>query len=747
MKKFALSLILSCTILYSYSQQSTCDNDRYFNTVFDDVTVTTDVQYGQNTTVGDNTINLLMDIYEPEGDVEESRPLIVFAHGGGFVGGDKSGVAYICEDYAQRGFVVASISYRLMDIVTNDQLLWAESILMSFHDMKAAIRYFREDAATDNNYRIDPDFIFTGGVSAGAIMASNVAYMDSLDNIPAYLIPIIADNGGFEGNSSDNTQYSSAVQGVLNYAGGVIDPEFIDADEAPLYSFHDEFDDLVSCTFDISVSPFYGSCLMHEMADDLGIFNKFYFRSESYNHVAWSYGTVLYESAQFLGEILCESTADSPWTEIGSGLDKPGFVCFDISAIDENILWTVPFNGNEFSRTTDGGQTWTTGIIPFSNPNFGTTTIHAFDENTAILMGLSFPDQAAGKMYKTTDGGATWVEQTSSFVNPNEGPQVFHFFNENDGFALAQVKNGSSGSNTHIGYVTSDGGDNWTALSEDDYPAQSGENLSLSDVNFMDAKGDHIWFGVSTGKIFHSADKGNHWEVVGQILLSNISSLAFKDELNGIALATNFNDEPVAYTTDDGGQTWNAIDIPSTPRPRGVYFVPGSADNSTCGTYLIHYGWNTTTGMAYSTDDGQSWTLASEQPVFATEFLSPEIGWMGGLIHGADNGGLYKWNGPSLAGSNSCITSTQQINTTDSYLSIFPNPTTETTQVQLYNNWRGTIHLSIVNSLGQVILQQSIPKPQNQMSCDINTKHFTPGAYQVLLTDGQRSASKPMIKF
>ena len=37
-------------------------------------------------------------------------------------------------------------------------------------------RYFREDAATINKYNIDPNHIYVGGASAGAIMAVQVEY-------------------------------------------------------------------------------------------------------------------------------------------------------------------------------------------------------------------------------------------------------------------------------------------------------------------------------------------------------------------------------------------------------------------------------------------------------------------------------------------------------------------------------------------------------------------------------------------
>ena len=61
---------------------------------------------------------LMLDLYEPpESDEREKRPLVIWAHGGGFTGGDKQGENDITFAYAmsQRGYVVLSINYRLAD--------------------------------------------------------------------------------------------------------------------------------------------------------------------------------------------------------------------------------------------------------------------------------------------------------------------------------------------------------------------------------------------------------------------------------------------------------------------------------------------------------------------------------------------------------------------------------------------------------------------------------------------------------
>ena len=65
---------------------------RYINEVFSDVEVSTNVVYGQNVTIlpllqsqPPATQPLVCDIYEPAGDTETDRPLMIYIHTGNFL--------------------------------------------------------------------------------------------------------------------------------------------------------------------------------------------------------------------------------------------------------------------------------------------------------------------------------------------------------------------------------------------------------------------------------------------------------------------------------------------------------------------------------------------------------------------------------------------------------------------------------------------------------------------------------------
>lgn len=101
----------------------------------------------------------VLDIYYPE-DVSESRPLLIWIHGGGWRGGSKNGVPWIHQ--LQRGYVVASVEYRF-----SQKAIFPAQI----HDCLSAIRYLRKNAA---KYGIDRKKVGVGGSSAGGHLSALV---------------------------------------------------------------------------------------------------------------------------------------------------------------------------------------------------------------------------------------------------------------------------------------------------------------------------------------------------------------------------------------------------------------------------------------------------------------------------------------------------------------------------------------------------------------------------------------------
>lgn len=258
-----------------------CGDSRYNLDVFDEVDVTT-VKYGENMNFNDTELEeLMVDIFEPVGDEQEMRPLIIWAFGGSFVSGNRGNMASYAESAAKKGFVGASIDYRIVDpFVTGipDSVLGLDIAVKATHDMKAAVRFFRQDAATSNTYRIDPDQIYVGGLSAGGIVALTVGMVTEDDIVWDNVREAMDANGGLEGTSGDaeNLTYSSAVNGVINLSGALYNLDWLDATDPPLVAIHGNNDTTVKydCGFanvgGFDIIRMCGSGAIEEKANAIG---------------------------------------------------------------------------------------------------------------------------------------------------------------------------------------------------------------------------------------------------------------------------------------------------------------------------------------------------------------------------------------------------------------------------------------------------------------------------------------------
>lgn len=241
-----VGLLLGLSLLCSTAKaQYDCNNDRFLQEVFTDVTVTSNIEYGSAITYSGSTQSLVLDVYEPTGDAFTIRPLIVFAHGGSFMFGDKasSDMVTLCTKYAKLGYVCASINYRLgfEGFIPNANTA-TQAAYRATSDMRAAIRYFRKEYSTNNLFRIDTTNIYAAGVSAGAFMAVHVGYLDQPEEIPSAVDPVAY--GGIEGFSG-NDGYSSKVKAIVNLCGALGDTSWINVGDVPCISMHGTIDDVV----------------------------------------------------------------------------------------------------------------------------------------------------------------------------------------------------------------------------------------------------------------------------------------------------------------------------------------------------------------------------------------------------------------------------------------------------------------------------------------------------------------------
>ncbi len=227
-KKILFILLLLGAVIPSQAQ-------RYLNRIFDSVSVQADQKYGFNYGYKGDSTNLLLDVYQGYLDTAINRPLVVLAHGGSFIQGNRKSadIVSLCKDLAKRGYVVVSFEYRLgVDILSGKTLEqeFSQAVLRAAQDGRAAIRYFYKSAQNGNAFRIDTNQIYTGGISAGGVLGLHLAFLNTKAELAS--LTINADSlGGVEGNSG-NAAYSWRVKGVISLCGALANVSWMNDNKA-----------------------------------------------------------------------------------------------------------------------------------------------------------------------------------------------------------------------------------------------------------------------------------------------------------------------------------------------------------------------------------------------------------------------------------------------------------------------------------------------------------------------------------
>ncbi|KAA3640972.1 MAG: T9SS C-terminal target domain-containing protein [Bacteroidetes bacterium] len=434
------------------------------------------------------------------------------------------------------------------------------------------------------------------------------------------------------------------------------------------------------------------------------------------------------------------------WQHIGSGFEDPTEF-YSIWAVDEDVIWALPLNSAEngeffYTKTINGGDSWYPGALPASVNGYFGFKIFALDENTAwVIMGNS-SDPVLMKLFKTIDGGANWQEQSGEFNEPYAGFHSLHFFNENEGIGFG----GSITSGIYI-FRTSDGGDSWVKVNEENLPEPlANEQVHIySGNNSFEVMGDTLWFVTSKFRIFRTTDKGITWEAFSnpggvQVYPSGLSSIAFEDNQNGIVVTFSTIN---AWETNDGGETWSGILLPD------IYIVNGTSIEHIPGTentYIVTCGWFQNRSISYTTDGGISWfttpfEVAISFPVFScVQFLSPTLGFGGAKPNSeADSGGIYKWTGNWL--DSTSVTSLEDLLIDD--LSIYPNPTSGEFYVTGQNLDKYTI-VEIYNIKGLQLKSIDASMAMNG-GLSINLSGLSSGVYFIKFTDKSGNISMKKI--
>ena len=440
---------------------------RYISpTTFTAVNTTTNVIYGNNISVLSGTptpSNLIMDVYEPAGDVLTARPAIIILHTGSFLpavaNGQATGkrtdsaVVAMCVQFAKKGYVAVAVDYRLgwnpvstnQDVRTGTLL---NAVYRSVQDVKNCVRFLRNDAATTNTFKVDPNKIVVGGFGSGGYTALAVATLNKVSEItlnkfidfntlPLTPFPYVDQSvsGNFDGTNVTTlnnptpsySTFSSTVNLVFNIGGALGDTTWLEAGETPIISMQTSKDPfapyktgnvIVPTTgeFVVEASGSYEIAKRQKKLDANAIFNKLVF-SDVYTTKANANSAGIPALYPFItpaptGSLNCMGAGTAPQIEQGSPWDWWNEAVFIASY-------------NAYSSTTNGAIV--NCLKKTDNPDMSATkgrlyidTIQGFlTPRIACVLGLVSTCQYVGVNENTADASniSIYPNPTSSDIN------------------------------------------------------------------------------------------------------------------------------------------------------------------------------------------------------------------------------------------------------------------------------------------------------------------------------------------
>jgi predicted esterase len=283
-----LYTLIFLSFLLTSGNATDCFNGRYKNKVFTEYSILNNIHYAWKQTSDGRWQNLVYDVYQPKNDTASSRPVVVLAHGGGYIDllDQKSpDIVELAIDLVKRGYVVISLEYR--EEANPFVLLSEESMIKavgrSLIDIRDATCSIMDTTINFGNpYKVDYSKVIIGGVSAGSVSFLHALFLDSLSWMPPQYQQWILQ---VEPNSQallDNRYCGANVIGMLNISGALLDTTWIKPNRnyPPILSQHGTADPIVPYNYD---HPFHlpmlpklmGSFLIDKRYKELGLRSEF----------------------------------------------------------------------------------------------------------------------------------------------------------------------------------------------------------------------------------------------------------------------------------------------------------------------------------------------------------------------------------------------------------------------------------------------------------------------------------------
>lgn len=352
-----------------------------------------------------------------------------------------------------------------------------------------------------------------------------------------------------------------------------------------------------------------------------------------------------------------------------------------VQFFDAQQGWAI--GGDTFLRTEDGGTNWSPAAVP---PGTWSHAARFSDPLNGISVG------EYGNVTRTTDGGQTWttvapigsgsrlwdVESVNVVESVYSGEAGALAMTRNGGLRWGPLQSGGTGMAHALDAVdplhawaasdqgeilrTVNGGARWLRV-----PVPGFDNYGrLEDVDFLDsalgwAVGRHEFFGGGTGRIVRSTNGGKSWQVQYSVPDAYMDSVEALDAQTVIAAGNIPLGPRFLLRSTDGGSSW--IDV----APSQAVVMDSDFVGST--------GWIVGGRIHKSTDAGQTWVEQSQPPdlLYSVSFADALHGWAVGwgptILRTTDGG--QSWTPQSVAGATNVILAVQAIGPSEAWIGGF----------------------------------------------------------------------------
>ena len=307
-----------------------------------------------------------------------------------------------------------------------------------------------------------------------------------------------------------------------------------------------------------------------------------------------------------------------------------------VSPVDSQVVWASGLGGT-FARTTDGGNTWISQVVPGAE-TLQFRDVQGVSDQIAYL--LSSGTGTDSRIYKTVDGGATWTLQFQN-QDPNGFYDCFAFWSPTRGVTMGDSING------RFPVIRTLDGQTWTDIGDRLPAAQPSEGSFAASGTCVATVGKRFaWIGTgatTNARILRTTDQGQTWAAYGTPITqgtptAGVFSVDFRNPTHGVLGGGDFFAADVVDNfarSKDGGKTWElATNAPIPGAIFGLSYIgkPGGGDGEGGGGPHVHTVVATGPGgTAWTPDEGDTWFLLDDLANFwAVAFASPDAGWLVG---------------------------------------------------------------------------------------------------------------------